>query len=428
LPDRFVQALMPVSKNEFGSRDGVLFEVEPWGDNDSLASVHYRVTEVISLEGQTLDGVVGRREPMVGRRIRVPLQIRTQGHEALIQFDVRVPSELDAAVLDVSTGHEVVDDMATGSVAMAKVGDRTVRLVYRDMSLPFVYAFDRLGNTLRRERISREPDGVSLVFDGGVDTCLVVAVQEETAHTFEARINLNPGQPATLSYEPESPRYTRYDQTPLVNYAKVSTLDVDDLAVHWHQEEQPSHFAQVLSLTLPENIAVQPDWEVYAHRRDNKVRLNGASVVGNQHAAYLCHYRGPRKADQMSGSVSLSVFGQIERVTFRSEDLESMCCAKMPGATYLDLHLDKNRLSYMVLGGDVVQLAAYDDQGRRLKQDPTWRFEQGMKSVYFWGVPDKVVLDISTQTEVTKLDFKVTEPLKQASLPLYTTSLPHLTR
>ncbi|MCP4456078.1 MAG: hypothetical protein GY809_31870 [Planctomycetes bacterium] len=424
LPARFVQALMPMSRHEFGSRDAVLFEVEPWGDNDSLASVHYRVTEVISHEGQALDGVVGRREPMVGRRIRVPLQHRTQGHEALIQFDVRVPSELDSAVLDVSTGHEVVDDMATGSVAIAKVGDQTVRLVYRDMSLPFVYAFDRLGNTLRRNRISRESDGVYLIFDGVVETCLIVGVQAETSHVFEARINLNPGQPVELSYEPESPPYTRFERAPLVNYAKESSLDVHDLAVQWHQEGQSNHFTQVLSLALPENIAVRPNWEVYAHRRDSRMRLNGASVVGSQHAAYLCHYRRARKADQVSGSVSLSVFGQIERVTFRSEDLDRMCCVQMPGATYLDLHLDKNRLSYTVLGGDVVQLAAYDDQGRRLKEDPAWRFRQGMKQVHFWGVPDKVVLDISTQTEVTKLDFKVTEPLKQVSLPLYTILLP----
>ncbi len=130
----------------------------------------------------------------------------------------------------------------------------------------------------------------------------------------------------------------------------------------------------------------------------------------------------------MSGSVLLNVFGQIERVTLRQQDLDNMCCLKMPGNTYLDLTLDKNRLSYMVLGGDVVQLAAYDDQGRRLMQDPAWRFQAGMKSVYFWGVPDKVVLDISTQTQVSRLDFKVTEPLEPITQPQYTTSLPALIR
>ncbi|NQV35227.1 MAG: hypothetical protein HQ515_21210, partial [Phycisphaeraceae bacterium] len=198
--------------------------------------------------------------------------------------------------------------------------------------------------------------------------------------------------------------------------------------VHWHQEEQQSHFKQRLSVALPENVAVQPDWEVYAHHRESRVRLNGASMVDNQQATFLCRDIGSRRTDQMSGSVLLNVFGQIERVTLRQQDLDNMCCLKMPGNTYLDLTLDKNRLSYMVLGGDVVQLAAYDDQGRRLMQDPAWRFQAGMKSVYFWGVPDKVVLDISTQTQVSRLNFKVTEPLEPITRPQYTTSLPALIR
>jgi hypothetical protein len=79
----------------------------------------------------------------------------------------------------------------------------------------------------------------------------------------------------------------------------------------------------------------------------------------------------------MSGSVLLNVFGQIDRVTFRAQALNGICC---------------------------------------------------MKSVYFWGVPDKVVVDISTQTKVTKLDFKVTEPLEPTLQPQYSTSLPTLAR
>jgi hypothetical protein len=158
------------------------------------------------------------------------------------------------------------------------------------------------------------------------------------------------------------------------------------------------------------------------------VRVNGASVVDNQQVTFLCRDPGPRQADQMSGSVRLNVFGQIDRVTFQEQDPNGICCMKMPGDTTLDLTLDKNKLSYMVLRGDVVQLAAYDDQGRRLMQDPAWRFQQGMKSVYFWGVPDKVVLDISTQTKVAKLDFTVTEPLEPTLQPQYSTSLPTLAR
>lgn len=428
LSDRFVQALMPSSNNGFGMKNAHFLEVDAWGDNASLASVFYEVRQVMSPDNQRLKECLGAREKMVGRRIRVPVPDGTLAGEAMIQFDVTVPSDLDVAVLDVSAGHEVINDMVTGSVAMAKVADHTVRLSYKGLFMPSVYAFDRLGNKLRRERITREPDGVYLVFGGGVQTCLVVGVKEEISHTFEARVNLNPGQAVVLSYVPEVPQYTRFDQTPLINYAEMVSLDANDLTVDWHQEKQPSHFKQRLSVALPENVAVQPAWEVFAHHRENKVRLNGASMVDNQQASFLCRDMGSRRTDQMSGSVLLDVFGQIERVTLRQQDLDNMCCIKMPGNTYLDLTLDKNTLSYMVLGGDVVQLAAYDDQGRRLMQDPAWRFQQGMKSVYFWGVPDKVVLDISTQTKVSRLDFKVTEPLEPTSRPQYTTSLPALTR
>ena len=360
---------------------------------------------------------------MTGRRIRVPRKEGTPAGEAVIRFEVSVPSELDTAVLNVGAGHEVIQPMVTGPVAMAKVADRTVRLVYEDGAMPLVYAFDPLGNRLRRERISRESDGVYLVFGGGVETCLIVGVQEEISHTFEARVNLDPGEATTLAYKPEVPRYTRFDQTPLVNHADVSSLDVNELAVHWRQEKKGSHFEQVLSVALPENVAVQPDWEVYAHHGRGKTRLNGTSVKDNWRAAYLCRSNGHREAQQVSGSLLLSVFGRIKRVTLQREDLEELCCVEMPGRTHLDLDLDKNRLSYMVLGGHVVQLAAYDAQGRRLKQDPAWQIQAGMKSVYFWGVPDRVILDVSTQTRVATLDFELTEPLTLPSQPLYTTSL-----
>jgi hypothetical protein len=204
-------------------------------------------------------------------------------------------------------------------------------------------------------------------------------------------------------------------------------LDVNDLAVHWQQERQQSHFKQVLSVALPENVAVQSNWEVYAHRWDRKVRLTGASVADNQRVAYECRCAGPKAVDQVSGSVQLNLFAKIERVTLSLEELTRMCCVEMPSGKYLDVSLDKNRLSYMVLGGDVVQLAAYDVQGRRLKQDPAWRFRQGMTEVHFWGVPDQVILDISTQTKMAQLDFSVTEPSPKERQPLYTTSLPNLT-
>jgi len=259
-----------------------------------------------------------------------------------------------------------------------------------------------------------------MVFAGYVETCLVVGVQRLIDHTFMARVTLNPGQPVALSYEPEVPRYTRFDQMPLINYASVSSLDVNGLAVHWHQEKLQSRFKQILSVELPENVAVQPSWEVYAHEKDNRVRLNGSSVVDNQGVAY--RYNGYKQVDRMSGSVWLNVCGQIERVTLSQQDLAHVCCVAAARGKYLDLHLDKNKLSYMVLGGDVVQLAAFDAQGRRLKQDPAWRFQQGVKSVYFWGLPDKVVLDVSTQTRVARLDFNMTKPLDRER-PLYTTSV-----
>jgi len=423
LPDRFAQATVPGSNNGFGGREAMFLEVDAWGDNAALASVFYEVPQVMSSEGHVLNGCVGAREKMVGQRIRVPVQHGTQMGEALIRFDVSVPKELSTAVLDVSAGHEVTGDMATGSVAIVKVADQIVRLVYKDMAMPFVYAFDRLGNGLRRERISREYDGVHLVFGGTVETCLIVGIQEEMSHTFETRVALNPAQAVALSYEPEVPPYTRFDPTPLVSYADVSSLDVNDLTVHWFQEEQQSHFRQLLSVDLPENVAVQPHWEVYAHQRDNKVRLNGSSVVNYQRAAYQCRTPGSREVDQISGSVLLHVSGRIKRVILDQQALNHPCCVNMPKGKYLDVHVDKNKLSYMVLGGDVVQLAAYDNQGRRLRQDPAWRFQQGMKSVYFWGLPEKVVLDIATQIKVAKLNFTVAEPLEQESQPLFTTSV-----
>ncbi len=426
LAHRFSQALTPGSSPAFGAKEATYLEVELWGDNATLASVFYEVTQVTSPEGQPFTGCVGLREPMVGQRIRVPVPKGAKASEAMIQFEVSVPCHLDAAALDVSAGVPVIHDMMTGSVTLAKVADQAVRLTYSEMSMPLVYGFDRLGNRLRRERISREKNGVYLRFGGQVETCLVVSVLDTVTQRFESCVTLDPGEAKTLSYEPEVPKYTRFDQTPLVNYAPLASLDVNDLAVHWQQERQRSHFKQVLSVALPENVAVQSNWEVYAHRWDRKVRLTGASVPANQRVAYECRYAGPKAVDQLSGSVQLNLFAKIERVTLSLKELSRMCCVQMPSGKYLDVSIDKNRLSYMVLGGEVVQVAAYDAQGRRLKQDPAWRFCQGMKEVYFWGVPAEVVLDISTETKMARLDFSITDPSPKERQPQYTTSFVNL--
>lgn len=422
LPDRFVQALMPRSNNGFGVKDAVFLEVDTWGHNASLATVFYEVTQVTTPDGRVLNDCVGVREPMTGWRIRIPGRDGAQVGQAVIRFDVRVPSDLEATVLDVSGGYEVADGMGSGAVTLAKVADHAVRLTYRNMSMPSVYAFDGLGNRLRRERVARQSDGVILMFSGSVETCLVVGVRKSIAHRFETRVNVAPDHATTLSHTPEVPKYTRFDESPLVNYLQASSLDVNDLAVHWHQRKQPSHFEQVLSVALPQNVALQPTWDVYAHRRDRKMRLNGASVVDRGHASYRCRYDDRMEADEISGSVQFTVFGRIERVTFQKHELQGSCHIKVPRDTDLELSLDKNRLSYRVSGGHMVQLAAYDDQGRRLEQDPAWQQVQGTNHVYFWGVPDRVVLDVSTQTKVARLDFSVTESAESSSLPLYTST------
>jgi hypothetical protein len=420
LSGRFAKALVPVSNHGFGAGEALFFEADILGDNLSLASVFYEVIQVTSAEGQVLEACVGPREPMVGQRIRVPVAKGTSAEEAVIRFEVSVPGDLDAMVLDVGAGHEVTGEMGTGTVAMTRVSDQAVRVAYREMSVPAVYAFDRLGNVLRRERISREPDGVHMVFGGSVETCLVVGVRHMIDHAFVTRVTLNPGQAVALSYEPEVPRYTRFDPMPLVQYEPLLSLDVNDLTVQWRQERRQNYFRQILSVDFPANVAVQSNWEVYAHQNDHKVRLNGSSVVDNQRVVYRCH--GAKAVDQMSGSLWFNMYGQIKRVNLSQQDLVDMCCVAMPRGKYLDVHLDKNKLSYRVLGGEVIQLAAFDAQGRRLRQDPTWRTEQGMKSLYFWGVPANVVLDISTQTKAARLDFNLTEPLCESG-PLYTTSV-----
>lgn len=375
--------------------------------NSAMAELDYDVRSVLSSEGKD---VVRMEENKLNRRIQpgrlypgnILLNVKKgtlpdELAQARIKFRLAVPVALEVIDFSAEDAPGLVKQSGAISVTLnqlekdvAKVsssGDKSMRLI----------AYDQTGRALASRETMSTPASAATRFEGLIKKLKVAVSREILEYAFEVEVDLNRGRPLALSREPEIPARMRYDHHPVLDYANFSPDDLKNLAVAWN-EGQERAWNDSLSIALPQRpFSGYADWEVHFFGKNRHRFLAGNSAQDSASVSFSLDKDKLKQASAAFGKVELGLHTDILRLVFVKPDGGPEASQSLPSGATVSIAFDKNEISYSAGNADVIQTAAFDARGKRLKQDPYRRNRDGQRSIYFWGVPAKFIIDVSTQ-------------------------------
>ena len=321
---------------------------------------------------------------------------------ASIFFHLTVPVALE--VFDFAAGdpagsaqeangvRATLDGLEKDVARVSSSGGKSMRLI----------AFDQTGRTLASGESISTASSITTRFEGVINTLKVVVASEVLEYPFEIEVDLNQGKKLVLTREPEIPPRTRFNHHPVPNYVNFKAEALDNLAVKWREGKEKS-WNDSLSVKLPQSpFSGHAVWEVHFFGKDSPHYLAGNSTQGPSDFSFTLEKGLLKQAHAAFGKVQISLHSAISRIVFTAGSSGRPATKTLPSGANVSVEFNKNEITYYAGRANVIQTVAYDARGKRLKQDQYTRNKGGKRAIYFWGVPAKFEIDVSTKT-ITKL-------------------------
>ena len=114
-----------------------------------------------------------------------------------------------------------------------------------------------------------------------------------------------------------------------------------------------------------------------------------------------------KQASAAFGKVQLNLHTDISRLVFAPKNGNQPAPQILSSGDAVSVEFNKNEITYSAGQADVIQTVAYDARGKRLKQDQYTRNKDGKRVIYFWGVPAKFEMDVTTKTIEKLIPFDI---------------------
>jgi hypothetical protein len=229
-----------------------------------------------------------------------------------------------------------------------------------------------------------------------------VVTREVLEYPFEIELDLNQGKELALTREPEIPTRMRFNHHPVPTYVNFTADALDNLVVKWSEGQERS-WNDSLSVKLPQSpFSGHAVWVVQFFGNDRPQILAGNSTQGLSDFSFTVEKDKLKQTSAAFGKVQLNLHSDISRIVFASGSSGRPGTKTLPSGANVSVEFNKNEITYYAGQANVIQTVAYDARGKRLKQDQYTRNKGGKRLIYFWGVPAKFEIDVSTKT-ITKL-------------------------
>jgi hypothetical protein len=251
------------------------------------------------------------------------------------------------------------------------------------------------------------PSSQSTRFEGIINTLRVVVTRKMLEYSFEIEVDLNQGKELVLSEEPEIPSRMRFNPHPVPSYINFTAENLKNLAVVW-AEGQEGSWNDSLSIKLPQGpFSGYAVWEVHFFSSDKPQFLAGNSVQGPKDVSFTLEKDKLKQIGAAFGKVQLNLHTNISRLVFVKKNSSQPASQTMQSGKKVSVSFNKNEITYSGGYADVIQTVAYDARGKRLKQDQYTRNTDGKRSIYFWGVPTRFEIDVTTKTIDKLVPFEI---------------------
>ena len=313
---------------------------------------------------------------------------------ARIRFNLLLPSALEQ--IDFKSEEAVGDQKNINGVVVKldRLERDVAKIEYRGAEDIRLFANDRTGRALASHESVSGSSSVAARFQGVIAKLKVVAVKQRRDYTFDVDVDLNGGKALELSHRPENPKRVRYSSNPIKNYVPYTIENLDNLDVEWREGSQMS-WNNNLTIQLPKGpFNGLVDWEVHFFGQDNPLYLAGNSFSAAKKTSFSLQEGDIQKAHAAFGSVKFNLASGIHRLGFVKDTNDRPLEQILDSGQKMSVTFNKNEVTLGCGKLDIIQIMAYDAQGRRLKKGDYTRHKDGKLILYFWGVPDKLELDV----------------------------------
>jgi predicted Zn finger-like uncharacterized protein len=419
IPHIIADCLFPGNFLDSGDKPMMTLDLDPVDiPNAALAELTYEVKSIRSAEGRDVLRVeksTFRPSLQPGSLFpgNIALNIKkgtapdTLG-KATIDFHLSLPTVLKIFDFNMGDKGGIGKEVDGVHVTLDRLEKDVARVSSNRAESIRLIAYDQGGNALAAKESMQTSASASARFYGLIDTLKVVVIRDMLEYPFEVEVDLNGGKALTLAREAQIPPRIRYNRQPVPVYVDFSAEDIQKLSVTW-TEGQPDAWNDSLSIKLPGGtFSGNAVWEVHFFGNDNKPRvLTGNSIRSNTEVSYTLDKGILKQVSAAFGKVQLNLHSDIKRLTFfRKEGLQPDV-RQLASGEEVSVVFNKNEVIYSTGSAEVIQTAAFDARGKRLKEDPYTRNKGDKCIVYFWGVPAKLVIDVSTKTIKQLLPFEI---------------------
>jgi len=402
--------------------------------NGMLAEMTYEVISVESPDGRDIlraeeSQFKPRIQPgsLIPGNISLGVKAGTPPEDlakAAISFHLSVPVDLE--ILEFSEADQ------PGSVKVADGIRVTLGRLEKDVaqvnssggqSMRLI-AYDQTGKALASRESMSTPSSTATRFDGVIARLKVVVTRKTLDYPFEIEVDLNQGKKLTLSREPEVPARKRYNHHPVPSYVNLGPDDLENLAVEWSEGKEGS-WNDSLSIKLARGpFSGHAAWEVHFFGYKDPRLLSGNSAQGQRDFSFTLNKDQLKQANAAFGKVELNLHTDITRLVFAPQNQSQPTPQALPSGDTIMVKFNKNEITYSVGNADVIQTLAYDGQGKRLMQDQYTRNKDGKRVIYFWGVPAKFEMDVTTKTLKKLISFDLRQrPLDEKAYQAFKLSI-----
>jgi predicted Zn finger-like uncharacterized protein len=424
LPEAVQKSLFPGKYWSSGDEPRMTLDLDTLQfPNVSMAQLTYEVLEVLTTDGT---GVMRREESQFQYKLRPGsispgyIDVRVKKGtpaEALgtakIRFQIALPSSLKKMEFFSDSEPGTLRESDEVRVKLERLEKDVAKVTYRGGVSAQLFAFDKSGRPLASRESMSSSSAVATRFHGEIKTLMVAVVQEMFEYPFKVDVDLNRGKELALSYKPENPKRLRYDHHPITTYVNITAEELSDLEVKW-RESGALTWTDSLNVTLPKGpFNGDIRWEVHFFGENKPLYLSGNSFYGPRDISYGLSNGELQKAHAAFGKIRMKISSKIQRLTFEKDSAEKSIV--LLSGIQVNARFNKNEITFDAGKADVIQTMAFDSQGRRLKKAGYTGIKGSQKKIYFWGLPAKFVIDVSTQKIKKTLNFDIKQrPLNEA--------------
>jgi hypothetical protein len=401
-----------------GDAPHMIVEVDPLiMANASLAVARYETIAVHTAAGEDVlrsesgTHLIDLAGPAAGH-MRIPT---THGVTAAALASARVRFDIDWPIATEMFTFAARDSVGAGrhragiQVSLKQLDRDVATIEYQGPTHNVtMIARDSAGRVLQRSMWMCGGGTATARFAGIIDHLDVVFSRETTNVSGHVDIDLNGGEPLELPEAPAAGVPQRIDRTVLDEFADLSSADLKSLSVRWSSDAS-TPWSHGLAIDLPISI---PDprcrWELHWFDGVAPMVVPGSAMSIPQRLIWKPDNKDilPQVA-AVCGRVGLELPTSI-RVARIERSAEGLWITASPaGDTAVSARFDLNAVTIRHDGQRIVEVAAFDASGERLKAEiRRTPMEQG-EQYYFWGQPQEVHIVAASDLVAHTLPFEI---------------------